>query len=89
VNIVMVTNTYLPHIGGVARSVESFTREYRRRGHRVLVVAPEFPGQPEKEEDVVRIPAIQNFNGSDFSMVLPVPGILLTSSTPIIPICSA
>jgi 1,2-diacylglycerol 3-alpha-glucosyltransferase len=76
VNIVMVTNTYLPHIGGVARSVESFTREYRRRGHRVLVVAPEFPGQPEKEEDVVRIPAIQNFNGSDFSMVLPVPGIL-------------
>jgi 1,2-diacylglycerol 3-alpha-glucosyltransferase len=76
VNIVMVTNTYLPHIGGVARSIESFTREYRRRGHRVLVVAPEFPGQPDEEEDVVRIPAIQNFNGSDFSVVLPVPGIL-------------
>ncbi len=75
-NIVMVTNTYLPHIGGVARSIESFTREYRRRGHRVLIVAPEFPGQPEHELDVVRIPAIQNFNGSDFSVVLPVPGVL-------------
>ncbi|MDX9740712.1 MAG: glycosyltransferase [Gammaproteobacteria bacterium] len=75
-NIVMVTNTYLPHIGGVARSIESFTREYRLRGHRVLVVAPEFPGQPENECDVVRIPAIQNFNGSDFSVVLPAPGVL-------------
>lgn len=75
-NIVMVTNTYLPHVGGVARSIEAFTREYRRRGHRVLVVAPEFPEQCGPETDVVRIPAIQNFNGSDFSVVLPVPGVL-------------
>lgn len=75
-NIVMVTNTYLPHVGGVARSIEAFTREYRRRGHRVLVVAPEFPEQRGHERDVVRIPAIQNFNGSDFSVVLPVPGVL-------------
>ncbi len=73
-NIVMATNTYLPHVGGVARSVEAFTTEYRRRGHRVLVVAPEFPHMPPRERDVVRIPAIQNFNGSDFSVVLPVPG---------------
>ncbi|HFQ89300.1 MAG TPA: glycosyltransferase family 4 protein, partial [Desulfobulbus sp.] len=61
-NIVMVTNTFTPHVGGVARSIESFTAEYRRRGHRVLVVAPEFPGTPDREEDVFRIPAIQNFN---------------------------
>ena len=69
--IVMMTNTYLPHVGGVARSVSSFTEEYRRRGHRVLVVAPEFPGTPKDEVDVVRVPAIQNFNGSDFAVVLP------------------
>lgn len=75
-NIVMFTNTYLPHIGGVARSVQAFTMEYRRRGHRVMVVAPEFHDQPEEEEDVVRVPAIQNFNGSDFSVALPVPGLL-------------
>jgi len=75
-NIVMVTNTYLPHVGGVARSVDAFTTEYHRRGHRVLVVAPEFPGTPAHEQDVVRIPAIQHFNGSDFSMALPVPGLL-------------
>jgi len=75
-NIVMLTNTYTPHVGGVARSVESFTAEYRRRGHRVLVVAPEFANQPQDETDVVRIQAIQNFNGSDFSAVLPVSGLL-------------
>ena len=75
-NIVMLTNTFTPHIGGVARSVEAFTAEYRRRSHRVLVVAPEFPDMPQDEIDVVRIPAIQNFNGSDFSVVLPVSGLL-------------
>ncbi|MGZ5000676.1 MAG: glycosyltransferase [Methylomonas sp.] len=75
-NILMLTNTFTPHVGGVARSVESFTAEYRRRGHRVLVVAPEFDNMPAHETDVVRVPAIQNFNGSDFSVALPIPGLL-------------
>ncbi len=75
-NIVMLTNTYLPHVGGVARSVEAFAKQYRRLGHRVLVVAPVFDGQPENETGVVRIPAIQHFNGSDFSVALPVSGLL-------------
>lgn len=70
-NILMMTNTFTPHVGGVARSVEAFTAEYRRRGHRVLVVAPEFENMPENEPDVVRVPAIQHFNGSDFSVSLP------------------
>lgn len=75
-NIVMLTNTYTPHVGGVARSVEAFTAEYKRCGHRVLVVAPEFDDMPRDEAEVVRVPAIQNFNGSDFSVVLPVSGLL-------------
>jgi 1,2-diacylglycerol 3-alpha-glucosyltransferase len=75
-NIVMLTNTFTPHVGGVARSVETFTNAYRRHGHRVLVVAPEFPDMPQDEADVIRIPAVQNFNGSDFSVVLPVAGLL-------------
>lgn len=71
-NILLVTNTYLPHVGGVARSVEAFANAYRARGHRVLVVAPEFADMPADEVDVVRIAAIQNFNASDFSVVLPI-----------------
>jgi glycosyltransferase involved in cell wall biosynthesis len=74
--IVMITNTYLPHVGGVAQSVKRFTEAYRENGHDVLVVAPEFPDASEDENDVVRIPALQEFSGSDFSVSLPVPLIL-------------
>lgn len=70
-NILIFTNTFTPHVGGVARSVEAFTREYRRRGHRVLIVAPDFPDMPENEVDVIRIESIQKFNASDFSVALP------------------
>ena len=78
-NILMLTNTYLPHVGGVARSVEAFKRVYDARGHRVLVVAPDVPDIGDDEEDVIRVPAIQNFNGSDFSVRLPIPGFLLSA----------
>jgi len=71
-NILILTNTFTPHVGGVARSVEAFIAEYRQRGHRVLVVAPEFPDMPQNESDVVRINAIQQFNASDFSVALPI-----------------
>jgi glycosyltransferase involved in cell wall biosynthesis len=72
----MLTNTFTPHVGGVARSVEQFSHEYRVRGHHVLVVAPEFPDTPARETDVVRVPAVQQFNGSDFSIPMPIPGLL-------------
>ncbi len=42
----------------------------------MLIVAPVYEGSPPSEEDVVRIPALQDFNGSDFSVALPVPGYL-------------
>jgi glycosyltransferase involved in cell wall biosynthesis len=71
-NIVLFTNTYLPHVGGVARSVAAFCKEYRRLGHQVLVIAPEFPNMLKDELGVIRLPAIQNFNGSDFSALLPI-----------------
>lgn len=72
-NIVLITNTFTPHVGGVARSVEAFAKAYRERGHKVLIVAPEFADLPENETDVIRVPALQNFNASDFSVALPVP----------------
>ena len=73
-NVLMVTNTFTPHVGGVARSVESFTAQLRRLGHRVLVAAPSFDAMPESELDVIRLPALRNFSGSDFSLPLPVAG---------------
>ncbi|MBD3392981.1 MAG: glycosyltransferase [Chitinivibrionales bacterium] len=75
-NILMMTNTYEPFVGGVERSIQMFSDEYRKRGHRVIIVAPTFEGMPDRERDVVRVPALQKFNGTDFSVQLPVPGVL-------------
>ena len=73
-NILMLTNTFTPHVGGVARSVEGFATEFRNMGHRVLIAAPLFDGTPKNEADVIRFPAIHNFSHSDFSVPMPIPG---------------
>jgi 1,2-diacylglycerol 3-alpha-glucosyltransferase len=75
-NILMMTNTFTPFVGGVSKSVTAFAGACREAGHRVIIVAPYFEGTPASEDDVIRIPAIQHFNGSDFSFALPVPGYL-------------
>jgi len=78
-NICMFTNTYLPHVGGVARSVATFAEDLCRLGHRVLVIAPTFPedtGSAGEQYEVLRLPAIQNFNGSDFSLRIPHPFVI-------------
>lgn len=75
--ISMFTNTFRPHVGGVANSVAAFAQDLRSRGHQVMVVAPTFPGLDQAEDQrnsVIRVPAIQNFNGSDFSVRLLLPG---------------
>ncbi|MCF8078972.1 MAG: glycosyltransferase [Desulfobacterales bacterium] len=87
-NICMFTNTYLPHVGGVARSVSVLEKDLRNLGHQVLVVAPEYSEKEAASENadekkdretepeaegVLRLPAIQNFNGSDFSLRIPMP----------------
>ncbi|MDI5891295.1 glycosyltransferase [Halomonas rhizosphaerae] len=73
-NVLMFTNTYLPIVGGVSESVQRLKRQLQVAGHRVLVVAPRLEGQPREERDVVRVVAVQHFNGSDFSLPVPIPG---------------
>ncbi|MDZ7770425.1 MAG: glycosyltransferase [Woeseiaceae bacterium] len=72
----MFTNTYLPHVGGVARSVSALAADLRSLGHDVTVIAPTFEKADQVfkiVDHVVRVPAIQNFNGSDFSASVPAP----------------
>ncbi len=76
-NILMMTNTYMPLVGGLERSVREFSQAYRRRGHRVLVAAPMFEGAPKREEGVLRVPAIEHVRGTEFSLKLPVPPSLM------------
>ena len=47
-------------------------------------MAPEFPDM-QPEEDVIRIPAFQHYNGSDFSVQLPIQGTLTKALGDFIP----
>lgn len=76
-NVLMFTNTYLPIVGGVSESVQRLKAQLQAAGHCVLVVAPRLEGQPRHEPDVVRVTAVQHFNGSDFSLPVPIPGQLV------------
>lgn len=52
--IAMMTNNYKPFIGGVPISVERLAKGLRALGHEVCIFAPEYEGEEELEEDVVR-----------------------------------
>ncbi len=75
-NIVMMTNTYTPIVGGLEKSVQLFSKEFRKRGHRVYIVAPQFNQAPKYERGVIRIPALKEFQGTDYSVNIPIPGLL-------------
>jgi glycosyltransferase involved in cell wall biosynthesis len=77
--ILMLTNTFPPVVSGVARSIVAFDEEYRRLSHEVRIIAPEADQPLDDPPHVLRTPAIQHFNGSDFP--LPVPSPVLVSST--------
>lgn len=74
--IAMFTNTFLPHVGGVAQSVASFAAAFRERGHHTLVVAPWMEGNHRDEPGVIRVPAWEHVARTGFSLPLPVPLVL-------------
>ncbi len=75
-HIAMFTNLYLPLVGGIQRSIATFKQAFEARDHNILVVTPELERNPSDDPSVVEVPAIQNFNGSDFSVAIPIPGYL-------------
>ena len=68
--IAMLTNNYKPIVGGVPISVERLSVGLRKRGHRVVIFAPQMEGQ-QQEEDVVRYRSIRIPTGH--GMVVPEP----------------
>jgi 1,2-diacylglycerol 3-alpha-glucosyltransferase len=71
--IVMMTNNYLPFVGGSALSVHRFSEKLRELGHQVLIIAPKYDEEPEgeSEDQVHRVAAWKNFNQTGFSLPLP------------------
>ena len=74
--ILMMTNTYLPMVGGLEKSIQGFSEQFRARGHEVKIVAPEFKKMPAQEKDVIRVPALEEVAGTDFSVGLPLTAVI-------------
>lgn len=61
--ILMATDTYRPRVNGVVTSIDTFSNEYRKMGHEVTIVAPEYPEDQKDVKDatnekfVVRLPS--------------------------------
>ncbi|HEY4219760.1 MAG TPA: glycosyltransferase, partial [Myxococcota bacterium] len=60
--IAMFEDTYWPKIDGINTSVELFSKELRKRGHEVLIVAPRHPDADYNEisvdDDTILVPAV-------------------------------
>ena len=75
--IAIVTDTYRPRVNGVVASIDTFANEYRKMGHEVMIVAPEYPaGQKDfkdagNEQYVIRIKASPLFFDPEDSLAFP------------------
>lgn len=65
-NVAMFTNNYLPFIGGVPISIHRLAEALRRRGDRVVVFAPAYPGESDSEPGVVRCKPLFYKKGKKF-----------------------
>lgn len=56
--ILMISDVYFPRINGVSTSTKIFREELLKAGHKVTLIAPDYPGC-NAEEDIIRIPSRQ------------------------------
>lgn len=66
------SDSYLPRISGVVRSIESFVAELRRRRHHVSIFAPAYRGYVDADPDVIRFPSVRAPGVPDFPLAIPV-----------------
>ena len=50
-NILMLSDVYFPRVNGVSTSIRTFARELKRLGHSVAIVAPEYPGNGDADDE--------------------------------------
>jgi glycosyltransferase involved in cell wall biosynthesis len=56
-HILMLSDVYFPRINGVSTSIQTFARSFIELGHRITLIAPEYPYEFEPSFEVLRIPA--------------------------------
>src|SRR5262245_15960474 len=69
--VAMFTNTYLPLLGGVERSVASTAETLERLGHACMVVTPSDRRATTREGRTVRVPRLLGSRLTGFSYRLP------------------
>lgn len=69
--IAIFTNNYLPNPYGVSKSVESFRREFEKRGHAVFVFAPSWKGYADRNPNVFRYPSVETEFRFRFPLAVP------------------
>ena len=69
--IAMFTDSYKPQINGVVTSIEIFTEELRKKGHKVFIFAPQVPDYNKKEKDVYRVKSLVFSGYKEYRIALP------------------
>lgn len=67
----MFSDSYLPRISGVVRSIESFVAELRHQGHHASIFAPAYKGYTDSDPHVVRFPSLRAPGVPDFPLAIP------------------
>lgn len=69
--IAFFTNNYKPFVGGVPIAIENLARKLRQHSHRVFIFAPDYGENTSDETDIIRTPALRNFNDTHFALPIP------------------
>ena len=71
--ICFFTDFYLPDPNGVAENVALSAKSLEARGHTVYIAAPRHPGFKDKDEHILRLPAVKVKKNPEFRLFVPVP----------------
>ena len=69
--VAFFTCNYRPLVNGLSLAVERLAAGLRARGHRVLVIAPRYPGAPDAEPDCLRLPSLRVPTHHAYAVPLP------------------
>lgn len=58
----LFTDTYAPQVNGVSISLQLISDGLTKRGHKVTIFAPRFPGYKDNESNVMRLPSLKYLN---------------------------
>ena len=64
------TDSYRPYTSGVVKSIDTFSRELRNKGHETFIFSPSYPNI-EKEENVFRFISVPAPTNRDFTLAIP------------------